>query len=70
MTPLPDIMERTRAQSFEASMSTLTLAIHQVRRYGPQTKDDVHRLRLLVADIDTITSKAARAVELQQGTGK
>ena len=70
MSPIPDLMGRTRLGSFESAMSVLTLGIHEMRRFTPQTKDDVHRLRLLVADIDTITSKAARAVDLKLENGK
>ena len=52
-------------QSFEAAMSALTLAIGNVERLPPRSHDDLHRLRLLVSRIDTTTTRAARAIELE-----
>lgn len=50
---------------FEPAMSSLTLAIGLIERFPPQTADDIHRLRLAVSRIDTATTKAARAIELE-----
>ena len=52
--------------TFEASMSALTLAIGFIERNPPRNHDDVNRLRLLVSRIDTATTRANRAIELEK----
>lgn len=47
-------------------MSALTLAIGFIERNPPRNMDDVNRLRLLVSRIDTATTRANRAIELEK----
>ena len=46
-------------------MSFLTLAIGFIERNPPRSPDDLHRLRLTVSRLDTATTRAARAIELE-----
>lgn len=55
----------TDPKSYEASMSFLTLAIGFIERNPPRSPDDLHRLRLTVSRLDTTTTRAARAIELE-----
>jgi hypothetical protein len=56
----------TDPRTFEASMSLLALAIGHIERNPPRNFDDVNRLRLLVSRIDTATTRANRAIELEK----
>jgi len=51
--------------SFEESMSSLTLAIGNIERNPPRSADDLNRMRLLVSRLDTSTTRAGRAIELE-----
>ena len=66
----PETLNVRAPASFENSMSLLNLAIGNLERFGPSSSEDIHRMRLLTSRLDTLTSKAARAVELKQGTGQ
>ncbi len=56
----------TDPQTFEASMSLLTLAIAHIERNPPRSADDVARLQLLVSRVDIATSRAHRALVLEK----
>ena len=51
--------------SYEASMSFLTLAIGFIERNPPRSADDLNRMRLLVSRLDTSTTRAGRAIEME-----
>ena len=51
--------------SFEESMSSLALAIGNIERNPPRSADDLNRMRLMVSRLDTSTTRAGRAIELE-----
>jgi len=51
--------------TFESAMSNLTLAIGNIERNPPRSTDDLNRMRLMVSRLDTSTTRAGRAIELE-----
>ena len=52
--------------SFEEAMSTLVLGLGHVASAHPDTEHGVERLRLVVAALDGVATRAARRLETAQ----
>lgn len=60
---IPRASSMPNPDTFEKTMSLLTLAIASLERHPPVTRDDMSRVTMATTKLETVARKAARRLE-------